>query len=31
MFKNELASIIYESFNASDLEDIRDLITDYIE
>jgi hypothetical protein len=31
MFKTELVSIIYESFNASDLEYIRDLMTDYIE
>jgi len=30
-FKSELADIIYESFSASDLEDIRDLITDYLE
>ena len=31
MFKNELVSIIYESFNANDLEDIKNLLTDYIE
>ena len=31
VFKNELVSIIYESFSASDLEDIQDLLTDYIE
>jgi hypothetical protein len=31
MFKNELVSIIYESFNANDLEDIRNLLTEYIE
>jgi hypothetical protein len=31
MFKNELVSIIYESFNANDLEDIKTLLTDYIE
>jgi hypothetical protein len=31
MFKNELVSIIYESFAASDLEDIKNLLTDYIE
>jgi len=31
MFKNELVSIIYESFDSSDLEDIKNLLTDYIE
>ena len=31
MFKNELASIIYESFEASDIKEIRDLLTDYLE
>ena len=31
MFKNELVSIIYESFSADDLEDIKSLLTDYIE
>jgi uncharacterized membrane protein len=30
-FKDELIDIIYESFNSSDLEYIRNLITDYIE
>ena len=31
MFKGELANIIYESFEANDIEEIRDLLTDYIE
>lgn len=30
-FKNELVGIIYESFSASDLEDIKNLLTDHIE
>ena len=30
-FKDELVDIIYESFNSSDLEYMRNLITDYIE
>jgi len=31
MFKSELVSIIYESFDASDLEEIKNLLTEYIE
>jgi predicted RND superfamily exporter protein len=31
LFKDELASIIYESFDSDDVETIRDLLTNYIE
>ena len=31
MFKSELVNIIYESFSVNDLEDIKNLLTDYIE
>lgn len=31
MFKDDLAGIIYEAFSANDIEEIRDLLTEYIE